>query len=930
MKRSLFQKDLNMSHPAFRLGVLALACGFLSLPVSATTLNYTYTALGQIATVDGPRTDVADITRFAYDAQGNLTTITNALGQISTRANFDTYGNPQTLTDPNGVVTILTYTPQGWLASSSIAGATTQYAYNAVGDLTQITAPDGSFLAYTYDDARRLVAVTNTLGETQSYVLDAMGNRTSAQVKDASGTLARQQQRTYDELGRLLTQIGAGGQVTRYAYDLNDQLTQQTDARSNATNQTFDALGRVAQVTDPLGGITALTYNTDNQITQLVDPRGVTTQYVYDAEGRVLQIKSPDGGTSSFTYDEAGNVNQRTDARGIVTTYQYDALNRLTAMRYPASPALDAVYTYDQTDGGNKGIGRLTRIQDAVGALTYHYDERGQRVAQNRVYNLAGITVSQTYTYDSAGRIIAQGYPEGVSVTYTRNTAGQVNAIDISRNGLKLPVASQISYAPFGPIEQLTWGTGVTLNRTYDQDFQLTAQTIGGWHTQYAFDPVGNLTSHQDNVWASVQYQYDALNRLTREQTASEQKDYVLDATGNRMQRTTTNLSSGQVTATQHTTVAADSNRIITQDGMPLPYDAAGNQLQNTTGLTYTYDASGRMNAVYQAGTQKVADYLYNALGQRSVKRNYDPVSGALVSSSLYLYGPNGEIISQSDYSATAQLLASRYWVWLDGIPLAQGELNYIQGLATGERLVYLHPDHLNTPRVGTTVAQGMVWSWMSDAYGTTAPNEDVAGSGTLTHIPLRFPGQLYDAQTQLNYNYYRDYDANLGRYVQSDPIGLKSGVNTYAYVNGNPTRYIDPTGRNAFIIGGEIGAEAGTAIFPGIGTVVGGVVGAGVGWWLGDQAVDWAKNVIFNKPGKTPNTGDPGSCHVNPGSGQERKYGADGRPEFDIDWDHDHGQGVPHGHNWEDGVRGPGLPISPIPEGRGPSNGHGGQNGDS
>ncbi|RBH52313.1 RHS repeat protein, partial [Pseudomonas sp. MWU13-2860] len=370
-----------MPHAAFRLGVLALACGFLALPVSATTLNYTYTALGQISTVDGPRTDVADITSFAYDTQGNLTTITNALGQVSTRANFDSYGNPQTVTDPNGVVTTLTYTPQGWLASSSIAGATTQYAYNAVGDLTQITAPDGSFLAYTYDDARRLIAVTNTSGEKVSYSLDAMGNRLSAQLSDASGGLTLQQQRAYDELGRLLTQVGAGGQTTRYAYDLNDQLTQQTDARSNATNQAFDALGRVAQVTDPLGGITALTYNTDNQITQLVDPRGVTTQYIYDAEGRVLQIKSPDGGTSSFTYDEAGNVSQRTDARGIVTTYQYDALNRLTAQHYPATPALDVVYTYDQTDGGNRGIGRLTGIQDPSGTVAYVYDDRGQRIA---------------------------------------------------------------------------------------------------------------------------------------------------------------------------------------------------------------------------------------------------------------------------------------------------------------------------------------------------------------------------------------------------------------------------------------------------------------------------------------------------------------------------------------------------------------------
>lgn len=76
-----------------------------------------------------------------------------------------------------------------------------------MGDLTKITAPDNTFLSYTYDDARRLISVTNAQGETQSYTLDAMGNRTSALLKDASGTLVRQQHRTYDELGRLLTLV---------------------------------------------------------------------------------------------------------------------------------------------------------------------------------------------------------------------------------------------------------------------------------------------------------------------------------------------------------------------------------------------------------------------------------------------------------------------------------------------------------------------------------------------------------------------------------------------------------------------------------------------------------------------------------------------------------------------------------------------------
>ncbi|UMZ10637.1 RHS repeat protein [Pseudomonas sp. MPFS] len=817
-----------MSSPMLRLSLLVamLPSIFTSLQVSAdSSINYTYTALGQVSSIDGPRTDVSDVTSYIYDAQGNLTKITNALGQVVTLANFDSQGRAQSLTDPNGVVTILGYTPQGWLASSSIAGATTHYVYNAVGDLTQITAADGSFLAYTYDDARRLIAVTNILGETQNYTLDAMGNRTSVKVKDASGTLTRQQQRTYDELGRLFTQVGAGGQVTHYAHDLNDQLTRQTDARSNTTNQAFDALGRVAQVTDPLGGITALTYNTDNQITQLVDPRSVTTQYVYDAEGHVLQVKSPDGGTSSFTYDAAGNVTQRTDARGVVTTYQYDALNRLVAKHYPATPTLDVLYTYDQTDGGNRGIGRLTSTQDPSGSVTYLYDDRGQRIAQSRSLKLAGLNVnaSTTSSYDAAGRVIQQGYPDNVSINYSRNNAGQVTAVSFTLNGQSFPVVSGIAYVPFGPVKQLTWGNGLTLSRTYDLDYQLTAQTVGSWQHQYSFDPVGNITSQQSSLWGAVQYQYDALNRLTREESSTTRKVYALDAVGNRTQRTTTDLTSGTVTETQTATVASDSNRLATLEGLTLPYDASGNLLQHTTGLRYTYDDSGRMAAVYQGGAQPIAAFTYDSLGQRTLKMTYDPASGALVSNSTFLYGPDGEVIGQADYDASGKHLITRYWIWLDGMPLAQLELNYSQGAPSGFQLVYLHFDHLNTLRLAST-NQGIVWSWGSDAYGAAPPNEDVAGTGTATHIPLRFPGQLYDAQTQLSYNYYRDYDANLGRYVQRDPIGLRGGLNTYIYAESNPLRYLDAYGLNSngsiFVYGpGGGGAAVGGAVL-GIGAI--------------------------------------------------------------------------------------------------------------
>lgn len=178
--------------------------------------SYTYNSLGLIETANGPRTDVNDVTTYAYDANGRLTQVTNALGHITLLSNFDTYGNPQTVIDANNVTSSLSYTPQGWLASVSTAGSTTSFEYDAIGQITKVTRGDGSWLQYTWSDARRLTAITNNLGEKVEYDYDLMGNRTAQRLKDASSNLTQQQSWVYDELGRLLKSIGAQNQTHRF------------------------------------------------------------------------------------------------------------------------------------------------------------------------------------------------------------------------------------------------------------------------------------------------------------------------------------------------------------------------------------------------------------------------------------------------------------------------------------------------------------------------------------------------------------------------------------------------------------------------------------------------------------------------------------------------------------------------------------------
>jgi RHS repeat-associated protein len=107
----------------------------------------------------------------------------------------------------------------------------------------------------------------------------------------------------------------------------------------------------------------------------------------------------------------------------------------------------------------------------------------------------------------------------------------------------------------------------------------------------------------------------------------------------------------------------------------------------------------------------------------------------------------------------------------------------------------YLHFDHLGTPRLATDDSQTVVWRWDSDAFGATLADEDPDGNGTKVTVNLRFPGQYFDVETGFHYNYYRTYDPGTGRYLESDPIGLGGGLNTYGYVGGNPLRFMDLRG---------------------------------------------------------------------------------------------------------------------------------------
>ncbi|MDF5861628.1 RHS repeat-associated core domain-containing protein [Pseudomonas aeruginosa] len=140
--------------------------------------------------------------------------------------------------------------------------------------------------------------------------------------------------------------------------------------------------------------------------------------------------------------------------------------------------------------------------------------------------------------------------------------------------------------------------------------------------------------------------------------------------------------------------------------------------------------------------------------------------------------------------------------------------------------MLYLHGDHLDTPRLATDASGQIAWQWQSDAFG----RGEALSQGS-TRVNLRFPGQYYDAESGLHYNYFRDYDPETGRYVESDPIGLDGGLNTYAYVGSNPVGLVDPNGLSPTA---TAGAGAGFVVGGPPGAVVGGLLV--LGWASGEQ----------------------------------------------------------------------------------------------
>ena len=752
------------------------------------TTIYTWSPTGQLLSVQKPRTDVTAKTQYTYGTDGALLTITDAANHVTQITSHTGGGLPLTMVDANGVTTTLGYDARQRLTSSSImvggTARTTAYSYDAVGNLLTTMMPDGSTFTNAYDDAHRPISKTDYDGDVIAYTLDPMGNQTQAITKNASGTTTRQHASTFDALGRLLTDKDGMNDTTTYAYDANGNATTITDPASHAITQAFDAFNRRTSVTDRGTGITATSYDAHDRPLTVTAPNGAVTSYVYDGFGEMIQETSADRGTTVYQYDADGNLTQKTDATGAVTNWTYDALDRPLARSYPADSTLNVTFTYDQS-GHGEGIGRLTSLTDASGSLSRSYDERGNVTSESRTSGTHTLTTA--YSYDANGSPSGMTYPSGLVLAYTRDHEMRLKTIQVKPSGASSfsNLITNAAYQPFGPLGTMTLASGITETPTYDLDYRMTQLVTAGsaslLNLTYGYNANSDPTTITDNLNSTNTQTlgYDAMDRLNSASSGYYGPiSWTYDLNGNRTQQN----GSGIITTYNFT---ANTNRLasIINNGttQSAVYNAAGNLStvpSNVLNATATYNKANQMASMVTGSTSTT--YGYDAFGQRIIKNR----SG---SNALYLtYDSQGHTLEENDFSGTLT-----DYIYLNDKPVA---------LVQGSNIYYLHTDRLGTPQLATNSSQATVWTGIFRPFGTA-----YGLSGSLTGQNLRFPGQTLDLESLLQHNGLRNYLPQLGRYLESDPIGLDAGTaNTYAYASNSPLVYTDPRGLDA--LGGVAG----------------------------------------------------------------------------------------------------------------------------
>jgi RHS repeat-associated protein len=806
-------------------------------PGGPITKNVTYDSVGNLRTAQLNccqfKTWTYSTSTYSYAYPDSVTSGSSS-PQLKTSYTYDPHmGLLLTSTDPNSLVTTLTYDNLGRTLTSQ------------VGSLPATN--------YTYTDSSPwTVKVCSTVQANniacKKSILDSQGRTVTSQLLDGSGTLYSAIDMQFDSFGRAYrisnpytgtaaywtqTYFDALGRVYKTTLPAPDNSTASISYADNASTTTnpagkqrkavADGLGRLTSVYEPdpsngnaLTVLTSYTYSVLDQLTKV--SQGVQTRsYTYDALRRILSNTNPEGGMTCFGsitgstcntdgYDSNNNLLKRTDPRGVLTTYSYDTLNRLAQVTYnvgttgvPATSTVALTYGLDSSCISSHGtgcIGQIVTMTDGSGSENYSYNSFEQLTQLNKV--IGTTTYATSYLYNLAGQPTQITYPSGRVVQQSVDATGRLCEVAQSTTACGTaasPYATGYSYNAANQVTGFKYGNGIfasfgfTLDRlqvscldysTTNRNGTCTHDSTTKFGLGYSHGTTGSnngqITGITDSVdtGRSSNYTYDALNRLASAATtgSAAYPAWGLSWTYDRYGNATNQTQKAGSPPYYNLMVTSSTNHIT---GTPYAYDTNGNMTNDGYNIL-VYDANNRTLSATNVSTSGA--YTYDGHDMR-VKKCL-PNCTTPTSSTVYIF-QGSKVIAEYDNGA-APSAPSREYVFGGSSLLAKID-------PSGTK--YYHQDHISnrlvTSSTGATLAQMGHFPFGESWYDATSDK-------------LLFTTYERDAESGNDYAIARSYMNRLGRFTTLDPllgnISSPQSLNRFSYVTNDPVNLIDPMGR--------------------------------------------------------------------------------------------------------------------------------------
>ncbi|WP_311133382.1 MULTISPECIES: RHS repeat-associated core domain-containing protein [Pseudomonas] len=714
-------------------------------------------------------------------------------------------------------------------------GRKTTYEYHHLTTLvTQVSYPDGSTWRARYDDKGNLLAEYDALGQMTEYLNSDDGLPHT--IIDAT---YKSKYLWWNTLAQVERYQDCSGKSTWYRYDERQHLVAVTDALNQTTTLERKPDGEVLRISHPDGTAETFTYNVYGQVLSHTDGKGQTTRlmrtdrglpssrqdakgqrvrYEYDKAVRLIALVNENNATYSFAYDASDRLSEEVRVDNLTRRFSYNVgghLTRLDEIGYGENAERPERHTLFERDS----IGRLVAKINRDASQTFAYDDGDRLLSIERqptgigkqlgiteekleyAYDLLGRLIKEitvdgavTYDYDPLSNLTTLTLPDGRKLNYLYYGSGHLHQLnldgqvisDMERDDLHREVyrtqgkltscfgydamgRKAWQYASMLPADKLSQVHNTGINTSL-----LVEHAYNPIHRRYQYDPAGELVRTLDKLRGEIKYEYEANGQLRGRDTGSlvGSEEFRYDPAANRL----------DFNARQFDKVK--DNRIKQWRDQEYRYDPWGNLIEKRSGhsklQSFAYDCENRLVRAETLVNGKLeirGDYRYDSLGRRVAKQA--EINGE-VEQKRFLWQGLRMLREETPRQSILYLYEPGSYAPLARVDQAEGE---------EQKVYYFHTDQIGTPLELTDSDGKIVWQATYRSWG--------AIDGLLVknvEQNIRFQGQYFDSESGLNYNVFRYYDPELGRFIGQDPIGLQGGDNLYRY-SPNPIKWVDPLG---------------------------------------------------------------------------------------------------------------------------------------